>query len=128
MEKKEFEKMDKEFKDTIKRIRDWADSDDVEYKVAIMGARYSVAQKFSKGHVSLDYDAPKCMVDISGNKNVLLIAMQQLVEHFGIEQTLELIAATSFMKPKTVNIFSKRFESKEEKEVFKRVMNMTDEE
>jgi hypothetical protein len=68
------------------------------------------------------------MLDISGNEGVLYIAVQQLVEHFGVEKILGIIAACCFMKPETVNVLNKTFETNEEKEVFKRVMNMSEEE
>lgn len=128
MDKKEFEEMDKIFKGAIKRIRDWADSDNAEKDTAIMGAKLSLAMKNAKGHVCIDYDAPRCMIDTSGSEGVLYIALQQLVEHFGVEKILGIIAACCFMKPKTVTVLDKTFETDREKEVFKRVMNMSEEE
>lgn len=128
MDKKEFEEMDKKFKEAIKCIRDWADSDNAEKGTAIMGAKLNLVTKISKGHVYMDYDAPRCMIDISGHEGVLYIAVQQLVEYFGVEKILGIIAACCFMKPKTVNVLNKTFETNEEKEVFKRVMNMSEEE
>ena len=65
---------------------------------------------------------------MSGNEGALIIAMQQLIEHFGIEKTLGLIAANCFISPKTALILHKEFESNEAKEVFKRLMNMSEEE
>lgn len=120
--------MDKEFKGAIKGIRDCVNSEDFKLHVAMMGARLLAATKNGKGRVLIDYDAPKCMIDIGGNEGVLIIAMQQLIQRFGIEQTLGLIAANCFISPKTVNILNKTFESDEEKEVFKTVMNMSEEE
>lgn len=76
----------------------------------------------------MDFDAPRIIIDMSGNEGALIIAMQQLIEHFGIEKTLGLIAANCFVSPKTASIFHKEFESNEEKDVFKRVMNMSEEE
>jgi hypothetical protein len=128
MDKKEFEEMDKKFKGAIKRIRDWTDSDDVEFHTAITGGKLNLATKISKGHVCMEYDAPRCMLDISGHEGVLYIAVQQLVEHFGVEKILEIVAACCFMEPKTVNVLNKTFETNEEKEVFKRLMNMSEEE
>ena len=99
-----------------------------ELEVVMMSARLLGATKNGKGRVSIEYDAPKCMIDVSGNEGVLIVAMQQLIEHFGIEKSLSLIAAICFASPKTVNILNKTFETDEEKEVFKRVMNMSEEE
>ena len=103
-------------------------SEDFKLEAAMMGARLMDASKNGKGRVSMDFDAPKCMIDISGNEGALIIALQQLIEHFGVEKTLGLIAANCFLSLKTVNILNKTFESDEEKEVFKRVMNMSEEE
>lgn len=128
MDNKEFEGMDKEFEGAIKGIRDCVNSEDFKLHVAMMGARLLAATKNGKGRVSIDFDAPKCMIDIGGNEGVLIIAMQQLIQRFGVEQTLGLIAANCFTSPKTVNILNKTFETDEEKEVFKRVMNMSEEE
>lgn len=103
-------------------------SEGFKLEAAMMGARLMGAAKNGKGRVSMDFDAPKCMIDVSGNEGALIIALQQLIEHFGIERTLGLIAANCFLSPKTVNILNKTFETDEEKEVFKRVMNMSEEE
>lgn len=128
MDKKEFEEMQKGFEGAIKSIRDCVNSEDFKLNTAMMGARLLAATKNGKGRVSMDFDAPKCMIDIGGNEGVLIIAMQQLIEHFGIEKSLSLIAAICFASPKTVNILNKTFETDEEKEIFKRVMNMSEEE
>lgn len=128
MDRKDFEKMDKEFKGAIEHIRDCVNSEDFNKHAALMGARLINASKNGKGRVSLEFDAPRTMIDIGGNEGVLIIAMQQLIEHFGVEKTLGLIAANCFIKPGTVNILNKTFETDEEKEVFKRVMNMSEEE
>lgn len=103
-------------------------SESFKLEAAIMGDRLLAATKNGKGRVLMDFDAPRCMVDISGNEGVLIIAMQQLIERFGVERTLGLIAACCFISPKTVHILNKTFETDEEKEVFKRVMNMSEEE
>lgn len=103
-------------------------SEGFKLEAAMMGARLMDASKNGKGRVSMDFDAPKCMIDISGNEGTLIIALQQLIEHFGVERTLGLIAACCFISPKTVHILNKTFETDEEKEVFKRVMNMSEEE
>lgn len=103
-------------------------SESFELEAAIMGDRLLAATKNGKGRVSIDYDAPRCMIDVSGNEGVFIITMQQMIEHFGVERTLGLIAAYCFISPKTVNILNKTFKSDEEKEVFKRVMNMSEEE
>lgn len=103
-------------------------SEGFKLEAAMMGARLTAASKNGKGRVLMDFDAPKCMIDMSGNEGVLIIALQQLIEHFGVERSLGLIAANCFISPKTVNILNKTFETDEEKEVFKRVMNMSEEE
>lgn len=95
---------------------------------AIMAGRLTNAAKNGKGRVSLDYDAPRLSVDISGSEATLIIAMQQLIQHFGVEKSLGLIAANCFIAPETVSVLHKTFETYEEKEVFKRVMNMSEEE
>lgn len=103
-------------------------SEGFKLEAAMMGARLTAASKNGKGRVLMDFDAPECMIDMSGNEGVLIIALQQLIEHFGVERSLGLIAANCFISPKTVNILNKTFETDEEKEVFKRVMNMSEEE
>lgn len=128
MDKKEFQEMDKKIKGAIKCIKDWANSDNAESDTAIMGAKLNLAMIISKGHVCIDYDASRFMLDMSGSEGVLYIAVQQLVEHFGVEKILGIIAACCFIAPKTVNVLDKTFETDEEKEVFKRVMNMSEEE
>ena len=128
MDKNTFDQFDREYEDAIKKVRDCVNSEAFKLEVAMMGARLLGAAKNGKGRVSMDFDAPKCMFDVSGNEGVLIIAMQQLFEHFGVERTLGLIAANCFISPKTVNILNKTFETDEEKEVFKRVMNMSEEE
>lgn len=128
MDKKEFEEMDKKFKGAIKRIRDCVNSEDFNANTAMMGAQLANASKIGKGRVSLEFDAPRIEVEVSGNEASLIIAMQQLIEHFGVEKTLGLIAANCFISPKTASILHKEFESNEAKEVFKRLMNMSEEE
>ena len=128
MDKKMFEEMDKGFKEAIQNIRDCVNSEDFNANTALMGARLVNASKNGKGRVSLEFDAPRIVVDVSGNEASLIIAMQQLIEHFGVEKTLGLIAANCFISPETASIFHKDFKSDEEKEVFKRVMNMSEEE
>lgn len=58
----------------------------------------------------------------------MIIAMQQLIKHFGVKKTLGLIAANCFISPKEETVLNKTFKTNEEKEVFKRVMNMSEEE
>jgi hypothetical protein len=128
MDKKEFEIMDENFKGAIQNIRDCVNSEDFNANAAMMGARLVNASKNGKGRVSLEFDAPRVIVDMSGNEGALIIAMQQLIEHFGVEKTLGLIAANCFISPKTASILHKEFESNEAKEVFKRLMNMSEEE
>lgn len=128
MDKNIFDQFNREYEDALKKVRHCVSGKDFELEVAMMGARLLAATKNGKGRVSIDYDAPKCMIDVSGNEGVLIVAMQQLIEHFGIEKSLSLIAAICFASPKTVNILNKTFETDEEKEVFKRVMNMSEEE
>lgn len=128
MDKNSFDQFNREYEDALKKVRHCVSGKGFELEVAMMGARLLAATKNGKGRVSIDYDAPKCMIDVSGNKGVLIVAMQQLIEHFGIEKSLSLIAAICFASPKTVNILNKTFETDEEKEIFKRVMNMSEEE
>lgn len=128
MDKKMFEEMDKGFKGAIEHIRDCVNSEDFNAQTALMGSRLINASKNGKGRVSLEFDAPRLVVDVSGNEASLIIAMQQLIEHFGVEKTLGLIAANCFISPKTASILHKEFESNEAKEVFKRLMNMSEEE
>ncbi len=128
MDKNLFDQFNREYEDALKKVRHCVNSEGFKLEAAMMGAKLMDVAKSGKGRVSIDFDAPKCMVDLSGNKGVLIIAMQQLIEHFGVEQTLGLIAAYCFVSPKTVNILNKTFETDEEKEVFKRVMNMSEEE
>lgn len=128
MDKKMFDEMDKGFKGAIQNIRDCMNSEDFNAISAMMGARLVNASKNGKGRVSLEFDAPRIVVEVSGNEGALIIAMQQLIEHFGVKKTLGLIAANCFISPKTASILYKEFESAEEKEVFKRVMNMSEEE
>lgn len=128
MDKKKFEEMDKKFKGAIQNIRDCVNSEDFDIHTTMMGNRLMNASINGKGRVSMDFDAPRVIIDMSGNEGALIIAMQQLIEHFGIEKTLGLIAANCFISPKTALISHKEFESKEEKEVFERVMNMSEEE
>lgn len=128
MNKKEFEIMDENFKGAIQHIRDCFNSEDFDGNTAMMGARLVNASKNGKGRVSLEFDAPRIVIEVSGNEASLIIAMQQLIEHFGVKKTLGLIAANCFISPKTASILHKEFESAEEKEVFKRVMNMSEEE
>lgn len=128
MDKKEFEIMDKNFKGAIQHIRDCSNSEDFDVNAALMSAKLMNASKNGKGRVSIDYDAPRCLIDISGNEGVLIIAMQRLIKHFGVKKTLGLIAANCFISPKEETVLKKSFETNEEKEVFKRVMNMSEEE
>ena len=128
MDKNLFDQFNREYEDALKKVRHCVNSEGFKLEAAMMGARLLAATKNGKGRVSIDYDAPKCMIETSGNEGVLIIAMQQLIEHFGVERTLGLIAANCFTSPKTVNILNKTFETDEEKEVFKRVMNMSEEE
>lgn len=128
MDKKEFEIMDKNFKGAIQHIRDCLNSEDFDANTALMGARLMNASKNGKGRVSMDFDAPRCLIDMSGNEGVLIIAMQQLIKHFGVKKTLGLIAANCFISPKEETVLNKTFKTDEEKEVFKRVMNMSEEE
>ena len=128
MDKNLFDQFNREYEDALKKVRHCVNSEGFILEAAMMGDRLLAATKNGKGRVSIEYDAPKCMIDISGNEGVLIIAMQQLIERFGVERTLGLIAAYCFISPKTVNILNKTFETNEEKEVFKRVMNMSEEE
>lgn len=128
MDKNLFDQFNREYEDALKKVRHCVNSEGFKSEAAMMGARLIGASKNGKGRASIDFDAPKCMIDLSGNEGVLIIAMQQLIEHFGVERTLGLIAANCFISPKTVNILNKSFETNEEKEVFKRVMNMSEEE
>lgn len=128
MDKNLFDQFEKEYEDALKKVRYCVNSEGFKLEAAMMGARLTAASKNGKGRVLMDFDAPKCMIDMSGNEGVLIIALQQLIEHFGVERSLGLIAANCFISPKTVNILNKTFETDEEKEVFKRVMNMSEEE
>ena len=128
MDKNLFDQFNREYEDALKKVRHCVNSEGFKIEAAMMGTRLMGASKNGKGRVLMDFDAPKCMIDISGNEGVLIIAMQQLIEHFGVERTLGLIAANCFISPKTVNILSKTFETDEEKEVFRRVMKMSEEE
>lgn len=128
MDKNLFDQFDRKYEDALKKVRHCVNSEDFKLEAAMMGAKLLGATKNGKGRASIEYDAPKCMIDVNGNEGVLIIAMQQLIEHFGVEKSLGLIAANCFTSPKTVNILNKTFETAEEKEVFKRVMNMSEEE
>jgi dephospho-CoA kinase len=85
MDKKTFDEMDKGFKGAIQNIIDCVNSEDFNANAAMMGARLVNASKNGKGRVSLEFDAPRVIVDMSGNEGALIIAMQQLIEHFGEE-------------------------------------------
>ena len=128
MDKNLYDQFNREYEDALKKVRHCVNSEGFKLEVAMMGAKLLAATKNGKGRVSIDYDAPKCMIEVSGNEGVLIIAMQQLIEHFGVERSLGLIAANCFASPKRVNILNKTFETAEEKEVFERVMNMSEEE
>lgn len=128
MDKNLFDQFNKEYEDALKKVRHCVNSEGFKLEAAMMGARFTGAAQNGKGRVSMDFDAPKCMIDMSGNEGVLIIALQQLIEHFGVERSLGLVAANCFISPKTVNILNKTFKTDEEKEVFKRVMNMSEEE
>lgn len=128
MDKNLFDQFNREYEDALKKVRHCVNSEGFKLEAAMMSTGLMAASKNGKGRVSMDFDAPKCMIDISGNEGALIIALQQLIEHFGVERTLGLIAANCFLSPKTVSILNKTFETDEEKEVFKRVMNMSEEE
>ena len=128
MDKNTFDQFTREYEDALKKVRDYVNSKGFKLEAVMMSTRLMAAIENGKGRVSIDYDAPKIMIDISGNEGVLIMAMQHLIEHFGVEKTLGLIAANCFTSPKTVNILNKDFETHEEKEVFKKVMNMSEEE
>ena len=128
MDKKMFEEMDKDLKSAIQRIKDFVNSEDFNAHTALMGARLMNASKNGKARVSFNFDAPTSLIDLEGNEGVLIIALQQLIEHFGVEKTLGLITANCFISPKTQKVLEKTFETSEEKEVFKRVMNMSEKE
>lgn len=128
MDKNLYDQFNREYEDALKKVRHCVNSESFKLEAAIMGDRLLAATKNGKGRVSIDYDAPRCMIDVSGNEGVLIIAMLQLIERLGVERTLSLIAAYCFISPKTVNILNKTFKTNEEKEVFKRVMNMSEEE
>ena len=128
MDKNLFDQFNREYEDALKKVRHCVNSEGFKLEAVMMSARLMDASKNGKGRVLMDFDAPKCMIDISGNEGALIIALQQLIEHFGVERSLGLIAANCFISPKTVNILNKTFETDEEKEVFKRVMNMSEEE
>ena len=103
-------------------------SESIKLDFAMMGMRLMNAVRNGKGKISMDYDAPRCAIEVSGNEADLIIAMQQLIQHFGVEKSLGLIVANCFVAPQTVSVLHKTFETYEEKEVFKRVMNMSEEE
>ena len=128
MDKNTFDKFDKEFQDAIKKVRDCVNSEAFKSGAAIMAMRLTNAAKNGKGRVSMDYDAPRMVIEVSGNEAALIMAMQQLIQHFGVEKALSLVVANYFLSPESVDIFNKTFESNEEREVFKRVMNMSEEE
>lgn len=128
MDKNMFDKFNKEYEDAFKKVRDIVNSEEFRIKATMMGIRLTSATKKAKGRVSMECDAPRCMIELGGNEALLIVAMQQLIEKIGVEETLGLIVANCFVLPKTVSILHKEFESAEEKEVFKRVMNMSEEE
>lgn len=128
MDKNMFDKFSKEYENAFKKVRDCVNSEGFKTQATIMGIRLMNATKNGKGRVSMDYDAPRCLIEVSGNEGLLILAMQQLIEKIGLEETLGLIVANCFVSPKTESILNKTFESDREKEVFKRVMNMSEEE
>lgn len=128
MDRNLFDQLNRQFEDALKKVRDCVNSEGFKTYATIMGMRLMNAEKNGKGRVSLEYDAPRCLLDVSGNEALLIIAMQQLIQHFGVDKALGLIAANCFAASKTVNVFSKNFETYEEKEVFIKVMNMSEEE
>lgn len=128
MDKNMFDKFNREYEDALQKVRDCVNGEGIKLDAAMMSLRLMNAAKNGKGKVSMDYDAPRCAINVSGNEAALIIAMQQLIQHFGVEKTLSLIVANCFIAPKTVSVLHKTFESYEEKEVFERVMNMSEEE
>ena len=88
MDKKMFEEMDKGFKGAIEHIRDCVNSEDFDIHTVMMCSRLMNASMNGKGRVSIDFDAPRVNIDISGNEGALIIAMQQLIEHFGVKKLL----------------------------------------
>lgn len=128
MDKNMFDIFNRQYEDALKKVRDCVNSKDFKSDAAIMAQRLMNATKNGKGRVSMDFDAPRIVIDVSGNEAALIIAMQQLIQHFGVEKALSLIAANCFIAPETVSVLHKSFETHEEKEVFKRVMTMSEEE
>ena len=128
MDKNMFDKFNKEYEDAFKKVRDIVNGEGFRILATRMGIRLISATKNAKGRVSMDCDGPRCMIELSGNEALLIVAMQQLIEKIGVEETLGLIVANCFISPKTQKVLEKTFETSEEKEVFKRVMNMSEEE
>lgn len=128
MDKNMFDKFNKEYEDAFKKVRDIVNGEGFRIQATTMGIRLMSATKNAKGRVSMECDAPRCMIEVNGNEAILIVAMQQLIEKIGVKETLGLIVANCFISPKTVSVLDKTFETNEEKEVFKRVMNMSDEE
>lgn len=73
MDKNIFDKFDREFEDALKKVRDCVNSEGFKTDATIMGMRLMNAAKNGKGKVSMDYDAPRCLIDVSGNEAALII-------------------------------------------------------
>lgn len=120
----DFEMIKKAINETIADIEKYLKNDEFEMMAAFEAMKLIEASRNAKGQVICKGEDKGVQIEMNCNEALMIAMMMNLIEEYGIEEIIKIETARRITNATTKKI-SKRFDTPEEMEVFKKMHNMS---
>ena len=120
----DFDTVEKAINDTRADIEKYLKKDEFKMMAAIETMKLIDAGRNAKGQVICKGTDGGVQIEMNCNEALMIVMIMNLIEEYGIEEIIKIETARRITNATTEKI-SKRFDTKEEMEVFKKMHNMS---
>lgn len=120
----DYSTIEKAINDTKADIEKYLKKDEFKMMAAFETMKLIEASRNAKGQVICKGEDKGAQIEMNCNEALMIVMMMNLIEEYGIEKIIKIEAARRITNATTEKI-SKRFDTKEEMEVFKKMHNMS---
>lgn len=120
----DFDTVEKAINDTRADIEKYLKKDEFKIMAAIETMKLIRASQNAKGQVICKGEDKGVQIEMNCNEALMIVMIMNLIEEYGIEEIIKIETARRITNATTKKL-SKRFDTPEEMEVFKKMHNMS---
>ena len=120
----DFNTIEKAINDTRVDIEKYLKKDEFKMMALFTAMKLVEASQNAKGQVICKGGDEGVQIEMNCNEALMIVMMMNLIEEYGIEEIIKIETARRITNATTKKL-SKRFDTKEEMEVFKKMHNMS---